>query len=367
MLNYTKIQFMKKITKIIFIYLLIIAFPFSANAFEILGYVYRSDSVAHVINDDVAQQNASIISHIQKINIIAPQAYQVNEKGVLWGVVDPQLFDLAKKNHLKIMPLVTNVSFDSGLTHQFLTDQVAQQRAIQEMLTVCKTKQFSGLQIDFEHIMLADKDAYTSFYQALAKTLHENGFLISVTIYPRTINNVPTSDLQRSRLEYWSGGYDYVALGKVSDFVTLMAYDQHGAGTTPGSACEPSWAQNIISYALNYIPAEKISLGLPVHSSYWYTGFSHKKIYVAETDLTYPQVLYLLQKFHAHLLWDNANQLSYAVFNNDDDLNEYIFPEDARSFQAKLALVKKYKLRGVSLWHLGAEDPQIWQVLGSAT
>ncbi|NBW94687.1 MAG: spore gernimation protein, partial [Bacteroidetes bacterium] len=42
----------------------------------------------------------------------------------------------------------------------------------------------------------------------------------------------------------------------------------------------------------------------------------------------------------------------------------WVFLENARSMQAKLDLVAEYPgLRGVSIWVLGAEDPDVWPLL----
>jgi spore germination protein YaaH len=42
---------------------------------------------------------------------------------------------------------------------------------------------------------------------------------------------------------------------------------------------------------------------------------------------------------------------------------EWVFLENARSFAAKLALVREKRLRGFSAWVLGGEDPGIWDQL----
>jgi len=42
---------------------------------------------------------------------------------------------------------------------------------------------------------------------------------------------------------------------------------------------------------------------------------------------------------------------------------EWIFLENSRSFQAKLALMQERKLRGFSAWVLGLEDEDIWGAL----
>ncbi len=178
---------------------------------------------------------------------------------------------------------------------------------------------------------------------------------------PRTDDNIPATDHDRSALEHWNGAYDYAALGKASDFVTLMVYDQHGGGTTPGAPCEPGWLKNVILYALKTIPANKISIGLPVHSSYWYTAVG-KDLYASEADLTYAQAKYLLEEHDAKVLWDAKTNTPYAIFS-EDNLNRFVFLENAETFKIQLALAKQYHLRGVSLWCLGYEDPAIWKML----
>ena len=41
-------------------------------------------------------------------------------------------------------------------------------------------------------------------------------------------------------------------------------------------------------------------------------------------------------------------------------VNQFLWVEDARAFTAKLELVKRYGLRGYSVWVLGTEDPATW-------
>jgi spore germination protein YaaH len=232
------------------------------------------------------------------------------------------------------------------------------------MIKVCKKFHYAGIQIDFEHILFSDKNAFTHFYQKVSTALHKNGFLCSVAILPRTTDKIPTSNAGKYCLEYWNGAYDYAALGKASNFVTLMAYDQHSNGTTPGSACEPNWAKRIIVYALKYIAPSKISLGIPVHSSYWFTDFGTNSKHVAEADLTYPQMRYVAKKFHAQFVWDKKRDVPYAIFTSHH-LNNYIFPQNEATFKILFRLAKKYHLRGVSLWCLGYEDPNIWKVIAA--
>ena len=69
-----------------------------------------------------------------------------------------------------------------------------------------------------------------------------------------------------------------------------------------------------------------------------------------------------LARSGAKLIWDDRQKVAYAFWENDG-INEFLFLEDARSFQAKADLVPKYGLRGYSVWVLGPEDPKTWDAV----
>ena len=83
------------------------------------------------------------------------------------------------------------------------------------------------------------------------------------------------------------------------------------------------------------------------------------------SDLSYMRADSLLRRFRATRIWDQRDDAYYA-FWDDAGTYEYLWEEDARSFNAKLPLVKEFGLRGYSVWVLGAEDPAIWATLPRA-
>jgi len=312
------------------------------------------------------EQLQLIKDHAQSIDIIAPQIYQLDENGVIWGNMDSRLLGLAKEYHFKVMPLIVNTHFNQEQFHLFLTNPLAQERALSEMVVLCHEYHLYGLQFDFENIHINDKKAFTHFFQLAAQRLHQHGFAISVAVVPRT-SDLHESDYDRWFFENWSGAYDYQALAQSSDFLSVMTYDNHTSLTTPGPLAPLPWVEKIIQGLLKkQIPAEKISLGIPTYSGYWFSGkmdpgnVAEKYSYRSrEIQIAYSNVLNLLDQIHQPLLWQNQWKSSYVIYSHDDK-NEYIFVEDAKSFQARLALVKRYHLRGLSVWKLGDEDPAIW-------
>lgn len=308
----------------------------------------------------------SLTAHFSKINIIAPQAYSMDKHGMIWGSIDPRLIKFANKHNIKIMPLVTNQSFNQSNLHTFLHSDTAQQRAIKALVSLCKENHYYGIQFDIENVFFDDKNAYTNFYRKAADALHKNGFAISVAIVPRTRNGVTGSDYKKWRIENWAGAYDYKAIGKVSDFVTLMTYDQHTIATTPGPVAGFPWTVTSLKYALRYIPANKILLGIPLYSSYWFTVVRDSKTKQWGRSLGYNDLKSLVAKYNVHLKWDNTNKVPYALFNVNN-MNRYVYVEDAQSAAEKIKLVKQYHLRGIAAWRIGMEDPALWNVIPGRT
>jgi spore germination protein YaaH len=347
--------------KIVLLSTFLFCYNLTANSAEItrLFYLQRTDTISNV--DDAKAGFESFKNHYNVMNIVAPQAYQVDANGIVWGYVDPQVVSLAKEHSVKLMPLLTNASFDKEKTHLFLQNDAAQNRAAQSLRKACQQYHYYGMQLDFENVAMNDKEGLTRFYTLAAKVLHEAGYKVSFALPPMLTDNPTPSYIQKKFYENWEAAYDFQTLGKAADFVTIMAYNQHGDGTTPGPSADIHWVETTIKYALNHIPANKISLGIPAWSDYWFTDrvSGSNRIRTQHIVLKYRDLMYLLGKFDINLQWDDNNKLSYKMFTHDW-LNQYVFAEDVNSYAAKKALAEKYHLAGISLYALGMEDPKIW-------
>lgn len=343
------------------VFLSIVVLP-TAIAFENIFYILRSHAPANI--PTLQKAKTSLAQHISTIDLLITQAYQIDENGLVFGFIDPEVLALSHDKNLKLMALITNVAFDKERTHQFLTNPAAETRAIAAIVAACQKYHLYGVQFDFEMMPLQERDALTQFYRAATLALHQHGFIVSYAVAPVVVDTLPGSEFLKKIYENWEGVYDVKALGQMGDFISVMAYNQHGEGTTPGPTANIAWVEQAIAYLLPWVPAQKISLGIPSYSTYWFTGTSADhptgKISVHMAGISYDQVKFLLQQYHTILQWDDHSKNHYAHYEHDW-LNEYIFVEDQASFQAKLALVKKFHLRGISVFDLGSEDPAIWQ------
>jgi spore germination protein YaaH len=340
--------------------ILIIMVPLAAQAMENVFYVLHGQQPTE-------QALPLIQKHHQSINILISQAYHIDKKGEVTGFINPEIIAIAKDNKIKLMAMVTNSMFDKDVIHAFLASTDAQQKALQMLLNLCLQQNLYGIQFDFEMVPFEDRQALTNFYQIAADYFHKNHLVVSFAVAPVVENQKNLSAYQKKTYEMWAGAYDLAALGKSADFVTFMTYDQHLGLVAPGPAAGTPWVEAVIKNALKYIPANKVSLGIPTYSTFWYTGPTPgdaNKIRMQTESIPYGKAVKILNDKKAHLQWNAHHQVNFAMYEYHW-LNGFIFFENAKSFKAKLALVKKYHLRGISVFRLGIEDPKIWNVLKS--
>jgi spore germination protein YaaH len=256
------------------------------------------------------------------------------------------------------MPLIVNPGFDADLLHGLLADEAARARTVATLVEECRQHGFAAIQFDVENLHLRGRDAFTRFYRETADALH--AVVHRLADYPG-----PTA-YHGWLFEQWRAGYDLQALGEIGDFVSIMSYSQHTRRTPPGPAAGIPWVREVIEYFLEHVPAQKLSMGIPLWSMHWYTSWEEdllpERARSYSRSMSHPEALGLLERHGTQVLWSEDQLVPYAFFSNAG-VFEWVFLEDARSFGGKLDLVDEYGLRGFSAWVLGSEDPAIWQAL----
>ena len=317
----------------------------------------------YVDNDDAY---ASLVANIDRIDIVAPAAYYVEEDGVVWGDVDARVIELAREHGAQVVPLLVNRGFDQAELHALLVDDAARARITNAMAELCRRYDYDGIQVDFENLSINDRDAFTQFYREMASAIRPAGCTLSVAVVHRPDELPGPTRYHKWLFDSWRGGYDLRALGEIGDFISIMSYSQHTRRTPPGPQAGLPWVVEVVDYFLEHVPAGKLSMGIPVSSQHWYTSYEERitpelaRSYSAQ--LSHARALGLIDRYDADMHWSEEHQVPYAFFSVGGTF-EWIFLEDARSFRAKLDLLQRRELRGFSVWVLGPEDPAIWDAL----
>ncbi len=291
----------------------------------------------------------SFFKYPSYIDIFAPQSYAFNKAGELVGGLDDDVLAFAKKKKIKIMPLVTNSGFSEEVLKTILDNPATQNAAIRALVAEAKEHGYYGWQIDFEQMNLSYRDKFTLFIENFATVLRAEGLVPSVAVMAQVSEE--SADYSKDLWQRILGAYDYRALGKAVDFVSLMSYDDP---TSKGPVAPLPWMKDVLSHALELIPAEKISLGVPLY--FWLRDDATGKIVQMGGREGVQNVLKNRKVSHGYSGTNAAAILRYTKGKKKYTL----WYEDAQSMKPKIDLVKKHKLHGFSAWALGLEVPSVY-------
>lgn len=310
---------------------------------------FDKEKIFYLSQENIKNGIESADKNWEKIDILAPQIYSVNSKLILNGKMTNELKKVVKERNLKVMPLVVNANFNRKIINDLLRSKVKQDAIIEGLVYLAKKNDYIGWQYDFENIDYQDKELFTAFVEQTYKVFQKNNLILSVAVVARYVDYEDTEIFKS-----WSGVYDYKKVANASDFISFMAYDDP---QSKGPVASLDFVNKSLVYAKDKIPAEKLSLGVPLY--YWkWDADANKRlssgIYKKVLDIA-SEVMHILE-FDAKL---GAACLSYS-YNNK---NYKIWFENKLSFEKKLDIIKQNNLRGFSAWLIGGEDTGIWNVL----
>jgi len=292
---------------------------------------------AFVINTSAS--NSSLAFHLGAVAQVTPTGWQAQANGTLLGTPDQSAVNRAAAAGLPIWPSLANDSTNPAATDTLLNNPNAVNVLVNEMVAAIRYDGYKGINVDFEGMLPTDKAPFTAFIEHLATAVHAHGAKLIVDVVPHDFAGVNP----------YSAAYDVAAIGKVADFVDLMAYDEHGDGGTPGPVAGLDWDKAVLQATLPDLTPSHVLLGVPLYGRAWGS---------LGGAAAYSNVLYnALSIPGARVDYDFSAQTPFIVAP-DGSLTSYF--DDADSLARKIGLVKTYGLAGIAAWRLGFEDPGFW-------
>ena len=307
----------------------------------------------------------SFLAHSSKIGILVPAWYLVDGNGLVSGGPNPLVLDVARKQHLPVMPIVGNSGKDA--LHSLLANKTAQMAMTSALLRESKEYGYVGIQIDFEDISWTDRDALSATVKETANALHSEGLQLTIATVPNAPGSAGKSGFAKWIYEDWRGAYDLKALAQSADLICLMTYDQHTPWTPPGPVAGWDWTVENLDYALKYVPKDKLSLGIPLYGYHWLAGSPITKDKVSKSNITTetittPDALLLEHEYNGVPQWDSYDRTVWFYIYRDQT-REWVFYTDGRTFEDRYNLARNRGIQGFCAWVLGDEDPAIWNLL----
>lgn len=290
--------------------------------------------------------------YIDGVNVVSPAFFYINDDGEFVdkvGTTAKEYIEWAHDNGYKVWPMFSNAEAGIKVTSKILNSFEAREEIIQNLIEVCEKYDLDGINIDFEFMYEKDKDVFSRFMIELTPRMKDIGVVTSVDV------TAPDGSPN------WSLCYDRTVLGNTVDYIIFMAYDQYGtssdkAGTTAGF----NWVEtNLKKFIETYeVPSEKIILGIPFYTRLW-TETADGELESIAIPMTRieKQIPNGVEK-----IWNDTLQQYYVEFKSGSSTKK-MWIEDEKSIAAKVSLVSKYNLAGVSAWEKDMELEEIWEII----
>ena len=313
----------------------------------------RVNLVWHQIN--YPEMNAQLeedIASMTGVNVISPTWYFLSDNtGEILSYADASYVERAHAAGLQVWALISNFSPDMSTT-TLLSSRAARQKVQNYLINQALELGFDGINIDFEGIAQEAGYDYVQFMRELSILCRKNHIILSVDV------PVPMD---------FSKHYNREELGKVCDYVIVMGYDEHYAGSDiVGSVASMNFEITGIENMLAEVPKEKLISAIPFYSRLWYTQtLEDGSVSVTSEAVTMAGAEQILAENGVTSIYDESTGQQYAEWTVADGRFCQIWLEDEESVAKRASLTKEYDLAGIAAWVLGNEKDFVWDIISA--
>jgi spore germination protein YaaH len=271
------------------------------------------------------------------------------------------LIQAAHAAGVKVVLTVTNFGGTNNAT--LLNSASSRENLISTLITLVKARGADGVNIDFETVAAAERNALTSFMNTLADRFHTEipGSKVSIAL-PALFSN--------------DNAFDVAGMTQVDDFL-IMGYDYWYSGSKtagPVAPLAPSgwgyWGPTLnltksVNDYLTKLPAAKLLLALPYYGRTWATTSN----VIGATSVTEnTKVASASKLYHAAKTelatkgytrqWNTQGSVPYYVYQENGQWFQ-TFYDDVESLGLKYDLVNSKGLAGIGIWALGYDNTPV--------
>ena len=345
----------------------VISRDFEEQEYTSISKDYTINMAWHnVTNSDANSGVLEMIAQTKGLTTIAPTWFHVADVDAnLTSIASADYVNYAHQANIEVWAAIRD--FDGGIdsyeeSFEVLSHTSKRQKLINQLISEALRVGIDGINVDFERISDECGEHFIQFIRELSVRCRQNGLVLSVDNYvPMSINTQ----------------YDRKEQGIVADYVVIMGYDEHYAGSyEAGPVSSYPFVKDGIEATLKEVPAEKVISGIPFFTRLWQetpktaeeiseeagTEAAEYPNKVTSEAMGMSAAANTVAQAGVTPVWDEEAGQNYATWEADG-ITYKIWLEDEQSIESKLQLMKDQKLAGTAAWALGQEDPGIWTLI----
>lgn len=290
--------------------------------------------------------NSSIDNNIATatgVNVIAPTWYSVtDESGNMSSYASSDFVNKMHQRGIDVWALVSDFDTNVDFTKLY-SSKAARTNMVNKLVGEAKSYGFDGINLDYENIKSAYAKDYLQFVRELSVACERNGLVLSTDNY---------------KPEAYNRCYNLKEQSRFVDYVIVMAYDEHYAGTNAGSVASLPFVKEAVEDTGALVGQEHVIAGIPFYTRIWTTADGKTTSRAVGMQAAIDQ----LNSDGQVALWnDDCGQYvaSYTVGSS----TRQIWFEEEKSIEAKMQVIQNENTAGVACWKLGLEKSTVWSVI----
>ena len=300
-----------------------------------------------VFNKEANNQVLEKLAEAKGLTTISPTWFFIRDNsGNIQSIATQSYVDYCHQNGVEVWGLVENMTYanDIDIT-SILNKTSSRQNLATQLIAQAIQYDLDGINVDIEALPAAAGEGFIEFIRELSIMCRRNNIILSVDNY------VPMA---------YNQNYNRKEQGIVADYVIIMGYDEHFAGSeTAGSVASIGYVRNGIEKTLEEVPAEKVINAVPFYTRLWHIDNNDN---LTSSALGMNAAAKTLKNHNITPEWDEETAQYYGEFNNADGFYQ-VWLEEETSIEEKAKLIKEYNLAGIASWRLGYEKNEIWDVI----
>lgn len=277
------------------------------------------------------------------VNVLAPTWYSVTDSsGSMSCYASAGLVNKMHQRGTDVWALVSD--FDTNVDFAALySSKKARTNMVNTLINDAEKYGFDGINLDFENIKSAYAKDYLQFVRELSIECERKGLVLSTDNY---------------KPEAYNRCYNLKEQSRFVDYVIVMAYDEHYAGTDAGSVASLPFVKEAVEDTVQLVGKEHVIAGIPFYTRIWTTTDGNTTSRAVGMQAAVDQ----LNSDGQVALWnDDCGQYvaSYTVGNS----TRQIWFEEEKSIEVKMQVIQENNVAGVAGWKLGLEKSSVWSVI----
>ncbi|MFT3743224.1 MAG: glycosyltransferase [Pyrinomonadaceae bacterium] len=296
---------------------------------------------------------ASLKQNVNSLDWLVPEWIRLsgdeNDPLVLDIKEEAIQFVQATKPEMPILPLLQNYKneqWNSDILLRSITTEQQRQKLIAALLKNIEKYKFGGLTIDIEEVPAASQENLFTFMRELRAEFQTRGLILAQAV------------------PFDNPDWNYKAYAGVTDYLMLMAYDQHWSTGGAGPVAGQEWYDTILKKRMAELSPAKTIVCFGNYGYNWTKGEAEGE------DISFQEALLAAKESldsPADIKFDPHERNPYFEYTEDDGKEHSIWFLDAVTAYNQIRSAATYKPAGFALWRLGSEDPSLWKVFGSNT